>query len=381
MGEMIMVKKNYKPLYEQVKDYILDKINNREWLPGQRIPTELELAEIFDVSRITTKRAMEDLAREGIIERIQGQGSFVSMNPQPANNGFNQIVSMIIPYDNTRPELIDYISGATDVLNQNNYYLAVHCTKGENVKMEREFLLELPKDGVSGIIYYPLNINSEIDILEPMCVDNYPMVTIDKYLESLSFSSVVSKNYEGAYTVITKLIEAGHKKIAFITRNRIENASSLRERYSAYCKALKDHDIPFDINLVITDYDAKFANKKDGKKKLDYLSNQLQNLFDLKVTAIFIENDPLIVSIFENFGQRGVSVPQNFCVTGFDRVFLPKWLNISYISVEQNFYEIGRKAAQVIINIIENREIEYKKVEIPVSYVEELVDTKDISSQ
>ncbi len=65
------------PLYEQVKQVIRERILNGDYAPGTVIPTEKEMCDEFNVSRITIKQAMNELARGGLIQRIQGKGSIV----------------------------------------------------------------------------------------------------------------------------------------------------------------------------------------------------------------------------------------------------------------------------------------------------------------
>lgn len=65
------------PLYEQVKQLIRERILNGDYPPGTVIPTEKEMCDEFEVSRITIKQAMDELARSGLIQRIQGKGSIV----------------------------------------------------------------------------------------------------------------------------------------------------------------------------------------------------------------------------------------------------------------------------------------------------------------
>ena len=72
-----MLLKNGAPLYFQVANYIREKILSGEWAIGTQIPTEVQLMEKFQVSRQTLRRATSDLVNEGLLERLQGQGTFV----------------------------------------------------------------------------------------------------------------------------------------------------------------------------------------------------------------------------------------------------------------------------------------------------------------
>ena len=64
-------------LYEQVHADIFNKIVSRSWKPGHRIPPEMELCEVYGVSRITIRKAIEDLVRSGHLTRFRGKGTFV----------------------------------------------------------------------------------------------------------------------------------------------------------------------------------------------------------------------------------------------------------------------------------------------------------------
>jgi GntR family transcriptional regulator of arabinose operon len=66
-----------KPLYSQIIEILRDRITRGEYVVDQQLPTEIELAEQFGVSRITSKRALIELEREGLIYRRRGSGSFV----------------------------------------------------------------------------------------------------------------------------------------------------------------------------------------------------------------------------------------------------------------------------------------------------------------
>lgn len=66
------------PLYVQIKNILREQILNEEFGIGAQLPTEADLCEKYDISRITAKRALDDLAVAGVIYRIQGKGTFVS---------------------------------------------------------------------------------------------------------------------------------------------------------------------------------------------------------------------------------------------------------------------------------------------------------------
>ncbi len=70
------------PLYRKVKDHILARIKTGEWAPGARVPSENEIVESFQVSRMTANRALNELTQEGWLQRVAGVGTFVKEPPQ-----------------------------------------------------------------------------------------------------------------------------------------------------------------------------------------------------------------------------------------------------------------------------------------------------------
>lgn len=73
-----------QPAFQQIKDHILARIRSGEWKEGDLVPTELELARRFSVSRMTANRAMRELASEQVVVRVQGAGTFVAQEKYQA---------------------------------------------------------------------------------------------------------------------------------------------------------------------------------------------------------------------------------------------------------------------------------------------------------
>lgn len=88
---MFLDRSNRMPLYYQIYDILLAKIESEEWRPGDKIPSELDLSIQFNVSRTTVKQAIEKLAQKRYLFRQQGKGTFVS-KPSIAKQ-LNEVVS------------------------------------------------------------------------------------------------------------------------------------------------------------------------------------------------------------------------------------------------------------------------------------------------
>ena len=73
----------FSPLYRQIKNLILQALENGEWRPGDVIPSEMELAVRFNVSQGTVRKAIDELSAENLLLRRQGKGTFVASHNDP----------------------------------------------------------------------------------------------------------------------------------------------------------------------------------------------------------------------------------------------------------------------------------------------------------
>ena len=67
-----------QPLYKQLEEKIIQDIENGIYRKGQKIPTEKELSQMYDVSRMTVRKALEEITKQGILERHAGKGTYVA---------------------------------------------------------------------------------------------------------------------------------------------------------------------------------------------------------------------------------------------------------------------------------------------------------------
>ena len=78
MFVMCLNENSSEPLYQQLRGILKKKIEAKEWQKGDKLPTEFELSQIYQVSRITVRKAMDTLVKEGYIVRRSGKGTFIN---------------------------------------------------------------------------------------------------------------------------------------------------------------------------------------------------------------------------------------------------------------------------------------------------------------
>lgn len=368
-----------EPLYEKIINDIKEKIERGELTSNQLIPTELELAEKYNVSRITSRRALNELDREGIIYRKRKLGSFVSDSKKTdsiARESLRsvKVISMVLPFDSIYGSAVQTIKGATDILAQHGYFLAV-SNASFDIKNEIKAMKKLEQDGASGIIYYPASDSKNFEYLTNLTMKNYPIVTIDKYFDGIPLSSVVSDNFNGGNILTKHLLDQGHKRIAFLSDVEMEESSTIRNRYLGYCNALKDYGVNICEDYVKLGYGGKhlkvYENDLEGGyiEKENYFKDLILNLLDLNVTAIQAVNDVNAVFIEKACLELGIKIPQQIALVGFDNIGLSGNIEIPITTVEQNLYEIGKRAAEIILKIINSNSNQHIREIVPVTLI------------
>lgn len=82
MSDLTLPVASFSPLYEQIKTMILASLQASEWLPGEAIPSEMELAARYAVSQGTVRKAIDELAAQNLLVRRQGKGTFVATHQE-----------------------------------------------------------------------------------------------------------------------------------------------------------------------------------------------------------------------------------------------------------------------------------------------------------
>jgi len=248
-------------IYERIYNDIALDIKNGVLAPGDKIKTELELANQYGVSRITSKKAMEMLAAEHLVVRTRGRGSFVAEDAKDRllekeekyNAGFGMQYSHI---RNPQREDVNIIGVILDTFGEDfggellrgierecyrrNIQMMFQCTYGsvadEDAAIER--FLEIGAKGLIILCAQGENYNSTILRLG---LDGYPLVLVDRPMKGISIPCVKTDNYKASGSLTDNLIEKGHSHICFVTHSSLETPT-ISERYAGFTDAILDHE-------------------------------------------------------------------------------------------------------------------------------------------
>lgn len=345
-----------KPLYQIIVDDLKRDIDNAIYQANDRLPTELELSETYQVSRITSKRALTELENAGLIFRKRGKGSFVKEREQKVTSSHvpNNIL-LVYPFlSGEITGLGDYTQGILESLEGTDFELLVQT---ENF-LQNSSIEELTTK-FAGIIYYPKSSIDSLDVLYQLHLNNLPIIILDKFFHGLPFSAVSADNLLGGQLATKHLIEQGHQKIAFGSSKREMNASSVRDRYLGYLNTLHEAGINESFHLV---------QKKEHSKEA-FLEQIKEQVLQEKITAIVMENDVLAIQLINYLKARDIAIPSQVAIVGFDNIQAASLSYPTLTTIEQNFVDIGRVACGVVLNALTTKEEVPQHQTIPVRLV------------
>lgn len=328
-------------LYKQIQSDISNQIKLGKLKPGDRVPSEKELAESFNVSQITSKHALIGLAEEGLIYRVKGKGSFVAEKPDanPNKNIEGGLIGLIFP-TMVMPVEIELFQYLEKLLYQNGFQLLVKISH-EKLEEESAAIQKFLEVGVKGLFILPtINELYNEEILK-LAIARFPVVLVDRYLKNIQTSSVYSDGYNGTRMGVAYLVGRNHKKIALISPDSTNSATV--DRREAFVATLMENNIPIDkSNWCIVPRQVILTGSEG-----DLVYNFFRSHPD--VTACFCVDYHMTKLTCEAMERLGRKIGKDIEVVSFDP---PGYADICYLS--QDTKAIAQNAFRILLNQIED---------------------------
>jgi LacI family transcriptional regulator len=243
------------------------------------------------------------------------------------------------------------ISGIEEELSRYDYFIMVRSISNAN-----ELVSLLHNWNLDGLILVGLFQDQFFDVLMSLRV---PVILIDSYINDERVLSVGLEDRRGGYLATKYLIDKGHKNILFVSA-KIKEGGVLEERLKGYKMALKEAGIRFSGKNVCE----HGMSINDSIK----LGQELSERHDY--TAIFAAADVMASGIIVGLSDRGVRVPEDVSVVGFDDIDISKLIRPQLTTIHQDAEQKGKIAAKMILDCLKERPIEQKKIVLPVSLIE-----------
>lgn len=332
------------PKYKELANWIVEQIETKNLCAGQKLYSENELSDMFGLSRQTVRHAISVLEQDGVLNRVQGSGTYIN-DTRPANQGKSNRIAVITTYVDGYifPRTIQGIENA---LFEQGYSVQIAFTN--NLFDRERTILEdiLERNEVAGIISETVKSglpNPNIDLYREILRRRIPVLFINSFYRDLPIPHVSMNDREAGKIAAQCLIRKGHKRIGGIFK--LDDGQG-HLRYAGAREALREAGLSYkDINVVWVD--------TEDVKHLDRCSVRILERIR-GCTGIVTYNDEVAFSLMEIFKQSGIRVPEDISIVSIDDSELAVLGEVELTAVPYPMEKLGKKAVEILTAMIQN---------------------------
>jgi LacI family transcriptional regulator/LacI family repressor for deo operon, udp, cdd, tsx, nupC, and nupG len=256
-----------------------------------------------------------------------------------ARDVITHLFGLIIP-NIQNPFFADLARGVEDVA-YHHHFAVLLCNYDEDEEKERFYLDVMQAESVDGIILPPIHEDDEA--VMQVVRNGIPVVCVDRSLAKGGIDKVEIDNHAGALKAVEHIIAQGHRRIGVI--GGPSDSSTGRERLRGYREAHAQAGLSVKNELI------RFGDYKQESGRT--MAHELLSLSD-PPTALFVCNGLMTAGALEAIAARGLRIPKQVAIVGFDDLPLAAVLNPPLTVVHQPAYEVGKCAAELLLKRIED---------------------------
>ena len=322
---------------------------------GAKHTTIIDIAKILRISPSTVSRALNNHPDIKIKtkEKVRNIAKKLQYSPntiaQSLKNNRTKTIGVMIP-EIKHDFFSSAISGIEEIAYHSGYTIIV-CQSNESYEREVLNTIALMRHRVAGVIVSISQNTKSGEHFKDLLRRKIPLVFFDRVCDDIEASKVVIDDYKSAFDAFKFLINKGYKKIAHFAGP--QGVGVYEKRLKGYVDAIKENKIPFVNGLLLH----AGLNTSDGYESMD-------SLFKSKLIpdAIFTVNDPVALGACKRIKEAGLKIPNDIAAIGFSNNVITSVVDPSLTTVDQFPFEMGRKAAELLIQTIENKLMKPKTI-------------------
>jgi len=307
-----------------------------------------DIAKVAGVSHTTVSRALRADSRitpdttERVLRLADEMGYVPNSIAQSLNAKRTYTIGMLVT-SVADPVVMDFMEGAEGIAQERGYCIFLSTSRNDPAR-EFNVVDTFQRRRVDGVILVAPRTGDKCRLaLERIQV---PMVLLDSEEVNDTHPAVNVDNVGGASLAVAHLLQWGHRRIGYIgaTDRRLTNV----KRLSGYTKTLEQAGIQLDPTWIINpEADDDLQRGRLG----------LGQCLAAGVTAIFCYNDQIAISVLNSCYHKGISVPQQLSIVGFDDIRLASYVNPPLTTVRQPLQEMGRTAMKMVLGLIDKAQV------------------------
>ena len=301
-----------------------------------------DIAEKANVSKSTVSRVLNDSEAVVAEKRTAVLQAIAELDYQPnlfarGLAGGQTMAIGVLTQNISSPHNDALLRGVLQGLNGTGY-APIFADGYWQAKKEKEAIQILLARQVDGLIVLGGEVS---EVYLQKIAQQLPLIIVGRQLEQLPDRCLFIDNFAGAYKVTNYLIEMGHRQIAHIT-GRLDHPDGLNRR-EGYFQALGDAGLTIDSDLMV---EGNFM-EQSGVVAMEMLFNRGRSF-----SAIFAGNDQMALGVRLALFRRGIRVPDDVSIAGFDDQHGSAYMTPPLTTVHQPVQRMGKAAAEAILHLV-----------------------------
>jgi LacI family transcriptional regulator len=308
--------------------------------------TIVDIARKLDLSPMTVSRALtgnteiSGKTRERVLRAAAAMGYRPNRWARSLVTRRSSMVGVVIP-DISHSFFAEITFGVEEALEKANYDIMLCHSRGD-AQRERAEVAALVSSGVDGLIIASVQPENQPEALAAELGPGVPVVLVDRYFPKAQHASVRVDDFETGRLATSHLIELGHERVAHIAGPALSPAS---ERKRGYLAAIRKAKLPY---KQIVSGNFEIAGGQEAMARL--LAGPEPP------TAVFAANDPMGIGAVYACRAAGLRIPDDISIVGAGNIEGPHHPNPFLTTVDWPREELGRTAAEILLELIGERE-------------------------
>lgn len=321
------------PRHVALRRDLMDRIDGGEYGPGDRIPPELKIAELFGVSRMTANKAILSLVADGRLVRHKRRGTFVAETTPTAKRPVVVVDQLPLAMED------DYFQGLFWSLQRE---LAANGVGLQTVGMATaDRAQQFAGLGADPLVLIGPNKTLLADILEAASRGTR-IVVLGASWQGPGITAVDSDNMLGAAYAVNHLADLGHRSIGFL--GAFPNASNTVDRFRGFKTAIAARGLPFrSYHAVVSG--VYLDRDPGGRHALELMLSRPD-----RPTALFAAGGHLPFDAIGVARSLGLNVPDDLSIVGYDDPPFASRCSPPLTTVRQPFAQMAAEAARIVLN-------------------------------
>ncbi|AAF96046.1 TPA: substrate-binding domain-containing protein [Vibrio cholerae] len=308
--------------------------------------TMKDIARLAGVSTSTVSHVINKsrFVSDEIAERVNNAAQQLNYAPSALARSLKmnrtKTIGMLVT-TSTNPFFGEVVKGVERSCYHQGYNLILCNTEGDNQRMKASINTLLQKR-VDGLLLMCSTLEGErLDVFDRY--PDIPIVVMDWGPILFASDKIQDNSLQGGYMAAKHLIECGHKEIGCITGPLIRHQAQMR--YEGYKRALAEAGIAINPDWIV-ESDFECEGGYQAFEKL-YQRGKLPS-------ALFVSNDMMAMGVIQAASQRGLRVPDDLSLIGYDDVHIAKFMTPALTTIHQPKYRLGKAAVDTLLYRLEN---------------------------